>query len=54
MILRTFVRYVIIIINSKVRIVGHCSGNGHEAMICVVCPVLFLLTQELSYLILRD
>ena len=53
MILRTFVRYVIIIINSKVRIVGHCSGND-EAMICVVCRVLFLLTQELSYIILRD
>ena len=38
---RKCVLYLIIIIKSEVRTIGHYLGLGHETAVCVVCPAIF-------------
>ena len=41
MFVRIYVFYLIIIIKSEVRTIGHYLGLGHETAVCVVCPAIF-------------
>ena len=46
MMVRVFVFHFIIIIRSEIWIIGKCLGSGHEAMVCVVCLAMFLLSSR--------
>ena len=45
------VLYLIIIIKSKVWIVNHCLGLGHETMVCAVCLNMFLWICDMTRLL---
>ena len=42
MIERIYILYLIIIIKSEVWTITHCSGLGHETMVCAICLSTFL------------
>ena len=46
-----FFFYFIIIIKSEVWPIWHCIGLGHEAMVCAVCPFMFLWVCDMAGLL---